>query len=84
MIFEYASHDLEEPVFLRDLCEAGTIKPVSACLKMSTSHTTIFDERYSPESLDVVSTFNILHLLEDLSVALARVNALLRPDEMLG
>jgi 2-polyprenyl-3-methyl-5-hydroxy-6-metoxy-1,4-benzoquinol methylase len=41
-------------------------------------HTTLYDDRYKPESFDVVMAFNILHLLEDLQPALQRINELLK------
>lgn len=46
---------------------------------ISFAHTTIFDERYKRESYDVVLAFNILHLLEDSSKAVQRINELLKP-----
>jgi len=43
------------------------------------AHTTIFEARYPEESFDVVLAFNILHLMENVSPVLARINALLKP-----
>ncbi len=39
----------------------------------------VFDERLESRSFDVVMGFNLLHLLEDLEGAIARVHALLKP-----
>jgi SAM-dependent methyltransferase len=41
--------------------------------------TTLFDERYQRESLDVILAFNILHLLHDPQKAMERIGELLRP-----
>ncbi|MCG3221783.1 MAG: class I SAM-dependent methyltransferase, partial [Candidatus Heimdallarchaeota archaeon] len=41
--------------------------------------TTIFDERYQKESFDVITAFNILHLLEDSKEIIQRINELLKP-----
>ncbi|OFX87173.1 MAG: hypothetical protein A2W99_07500 [Bacteroidetes bacterium GWF2_33_16] len=42
-------------------------------------HTTIFDERFKTNSLDVILVFNVLHLLEDSQKVIQRINALLKP-----
>jgi 2-polyprenyl-3-methyl-5-hydroxy-6-metoxy-1,4-benzoquinol methylase len=42
--------------------------------------TTIFDEKFEKESFDVITGFNILHLLEDLEEVLHRIFDLLKPD----
>ncbi len=41
--------------------------------------TTIFDDRYKEESIDVITAFNILHLLEDSNEVIQRINELLKP-----
>lgn len=43
------------------------------------AHTTIFEARYPEGSFDVVMAFNILHLLENAQMAVARINELLKP-----
>jgi 2-polyprenyl-3-methyl-5-hydroxy-6-metoxy-1,4-benzoquinol methylase len=43
------------------------------------SQSTIFDENYGRESYNVISAFNILHLLEDCSAVIKKVNELLKP-----
>jgi ubiquinone/menaquinone biosynthesis C-methylase UbiE len=40
---------------------------------------TIFDERYEPESFDVILAFNILHLLQETPRVMQRINDLLKP-----
>jgi 2-polyprenyl-3-methyl-5-hydroxy-6-metoxy-1,4-benzoquinol methylase len=40
---------------------------------------TIFDERYSRESCDVVLAFNFLHFLDDTPKAIQRIHELLKP-----
>ena len=42
--------------------------------------TTIFDERYEKESFDVITAFNILHLLEDVQQVIGKINELLKLD----
>jgi 2-polyprenyl-3-methyl-5-hydroxy-6-metoxy-1,4-benzoquinol methylase len=42
-------------------------------------HTTIFDERFRQDSIDVIMVFNIMHLLEDPQKAIQRINKLLKP-----
>lgn len=42
-------------------------------------HTTLFEARNPEGSFDVVMAFNILHLMENVSSVLARINALLKP-----
>jgi ubiquinone/menaquinone biosynthesis C-methylase UbiE len=42
-------------------------------------HATLFDEALEKGSFDVVMAFNFLHLLEDISGAVGRINALLKP-----
>ncbi len=44
---------------------------------------TIFDERYKPESFDVILAFNILHLLENTPKVLQRINELLKPGGLI-
>jgi 2-polyprenyl-3-methyl-5-hydroxy-6-metoxy-1,4-benzoquinol methylase len=44
---------------------------------------TIFDDRFSSASFDVILAFNILHLLEDASRAIQRVNELLKPGGLM-
>lgn len=39
----------------------------------------VFDDSLQPGSFDVITAFNLLHLVEDLPAVLRRVNALLRP-----
>ena len=41
--------------------------------------TTIFDDRYEKESFNVITAFNILHLLENSSEVIQRINQLLKP-----
>jgi 2-polyprenyl-3-methyl-5-hydroxy-6-metoxy-1,4-benzoquinol methylase len=43
-------------------------------------YTTIFDERYKRDSLDVIIVFNVLHLLEDSQKVIQRINELLKPE----
>ncbi|MCE7739913.1 MAG: class I SAM-dependent methyltransferase [Candidatus Heimdallarchaeota archaeon] len=43
------------------------------------SKTTIFDDRYERESFNVITAFNILHLLEDSLEVIQRINKLLKP-----
>lgn len=40
---------------------------------------TLFDRRYENETYDVVFACNILHIVEDLSATIQRLNALLKP-----
>jgi 2-polyprenyl-3-methyl-5-hydroxy-6-metoxy-1,4-benzoquinol methylase len=42
-------------------------------------HATIFDERYTRESFDVILAFNILHTLKDNRQAMQRIIELLKP-----
>jgi 2-polyprenyl-3-methyl-5-hydroxy-6-metoxy-1,4-benzoquinol methylase len=42
-------------------------------------HTTIFDERFKSNSLEVIIVFNVLHLLEDSQKVIQRINELLKP-----
>ena len=42
--------------------------------------TTIFDDRFEKESFNVITAFNILHLLENPQVVVQRINELLKPD----
>ena len=46
---------------------------------ISYARTTIFDERYKIGSFDVILVFHVLHLLEDVPLALHRMNNLLKP-----
>lgn len=41
--------------------------------------TSIFDERFQPDSYDVVMAFFVLHFFEDIDVAIKRINELLQP-----
>jgi len=43
------------------------------------AQTTLFDERFSPESFDMVVAFNILHLLENPGDAILRISQFLKP-----
>jgi 2-polyprenyl-3-methyl-5-hydroxy-6-metoxy-1,4-benzoquinol methylase len=42
--------------------------------------TNIFDERFEKESFDVITAFNILHLLEDVHKAVDKISELLKPE----
>lgn len=44
---------------------------------------TIFDERYTSGSFDVILAFNILHLLDNIQQALQRMSDLLKPGGLL-
>jgi 2-polyprenyl-3-methyl-5-hydroxy-6-metoxy-1,4-benzoquinol methylase len=44
---------------------------------------TIFDERYTSESFDVILAFNILHLLDNTRQAVQRMSELLKPGGVL-
>ncbi len=46
---------------------------------MNFAKTTIFDDRYERESFNVITAFNILHLLEDSKEVIERINELLKP-----
>lgn len=41
---------------------------------------TIFDERFEKGSFNVITAFNILHLLEDTAMVIQRINELLTPN----
>jgi 2-polyprenyl-3-methyl-5-hydroxy-6-metoxy-1,4-benzoquinol methylase len=41
---------------------------------------TIFDERFTSNSIDVIIVFNVLHLLEDSQKVIQRIRELLKPD----
>ena len=43
------------------------------------ARSTIFDEQYQNEKFDVITAFNILHLVEDLPKVIMRINELLKP-----
>jgi 2-polyprenyl-3-methyl-5-hydroxy-6-metoxy-1,4-benzoquinol methylase len=43
------------------------------------ANTSIFDERYNKESFNVLTAFNILHLLEDPQEVIGRINELIKP-----
>ena len=43
------------------------------------AQTTLFDERFSPESFNMVMAFNILHLLDNPEAAIRRISELLKP-----
>lgn len=47
------------------------------------AHATIFDERYTKGSFDVILAFHVLHLLEDEHIVLQRMNELLKPGGLL-
>ncbi len=47
--------------------------------KIDFMQATIFDERYKPESFDVILTFSVLHLLENTQKVMQRINELLKP-----
>lgn len=47
------------------------------------AHSTIFDERYKKGSFDAILVFHVLHLLEDVHIALLRMNELLKPGGLL-
>ncbi len=40
----------------------------------------VFDERLAPQSYDVILAHNIIHLLENIPLVIARINELLKPD----
>ncbi|MFC2151087.1 class I SAM-dependent methyltransferase [Bacteroidota bacterium] len=42
-------------------------------------HASIFDEQFKNESFDVITAFNIMHLLEDPKIEIHRINDLLKP-----
>jgi 2-polyprenyl-3-methyl-5-hydroxy-6-metoxy-1,4-benzoquinol methylase len=46
-------------------------------------YTTIFDERFKRDSLDVIIVFNVLHLLEDSQKAIQRIYELLKPGGLI-
>ncbi|MHA1992750.1 MAG: class I SAM-dependent methyltransferase [Candidatus Hodarchaeales archaeon] len=46
-------------------------------------HTTIFNEKYEKDSYDVILTFYILHLLEDSTKVMNKINELLKPGGLL-
>ena len=43
-------------------------------------HATLFDEQFKSESFDVITAFNILHLLENPKIAIHRIHDLLKPS----
>jgi 2-polyprenyl-3-methyl-5-hydroxy-6-metoxy-1,4-benzoquinol methylase len=43
------------------------------------AHATIFDERYQKESFNVILSFRVLHMLEDIQAVAHRINELLKP-----
>jgi 2-polyprenyl-3-methyl-5-hydroxy-6-metoxy-1,4-benzoquinol methylase len=45
--------------------------------------TTIFDNRFDRSSFDVITAFNILHLLENTQVAINRIHDLLKPGGLI-
>jgi 2-polyprenyl-3-methyl-5-hydroxy-6-metoxy-1,4-benzoquinol methylase len=47
------------------------------------AHATLFDERYTSESFDVILAFYVLHLLEDTPKGVQRINELLTPGGLL-
>lgn len=42
--------------------------------------TTVFDERFMPDSFDVVMAFYVLHFFEDIDEVIRRIYGLLKPD----
>lgn len=50
---------------------------------VSFKHATVHDESLAPGSFDVVTGFNLLHLVEDLPEAIARARELVKPDGLL-
>ena len=46
------------------------------------AQSSIFDERLNPETFNVITAFNILHLVEDTPLVVRRINALLQPGGM--
>ena len=42
-------------------------------------HTTLFDEQFKNQSFDIVTAFNILHLLENPKLVIRRIHELLKP-----
>ncbi len=45
--------------------------------------TTIFDSRFESSSIDFITAFNILHLLEDTQAAISRIHELLKPGGLI-
>jgi 2-polyprenyl-3-methyl-5-hydroxy-6-metoxy-1,4-benzoquinol methylase len=43
------------------------------------AYTTIFDERYKRDSIDIIIVFNVLHLLDDTQKVVQRISELLKP-----
>lgn len=41
---------------------------------------TVFDERFDPESFDLVMAFYVLHFFDDIDTAVKRIHTLLKPD----
>lgn len=46
-------------------------------------HTTIFDDRLTPNSYDVILAFFVLHLMEDPALIIRKIHELLRPGGIL-
>jgi 2-polyprenyl-3-methyl-5-hydroxy-6-metoxy-1,4-benzoquinol methylase len=46
-------------------------------------HTTIFDERFKRDSIDVIIVLNVLHLLEDPQKVIQRIYELLKPEGLI-
>lgn len=44
--------------------------------------TTVFDERFQPETFDVVMAFYVLHFSEDIDAVFKRIHALLKPGAL--
>jgi ubiquinone/menaquinone biosynthesis C-methylase UbiE len=42
-------------------------------------HTTLFDDQFKAESFEVITAFNILHLLQDPKIVISRIYNLLKP-----
>ncbi|MHA1466294.1 MAG: class I SAM-dependent methyltransferase, partial [Candidatus Heimdallarchaeaceae archaeon] len=47
------------------------------------AHSTIFDEKLAHEFFNVITAFNVLHLVEDEKKTLKRINELLKPGGLL-
>lgn len=62
------------------MIEVAKSKSVECNIKnVDFMHATLFDESLYRESFDVILTFNVLHLLDDSSKTIQRINELLKP-----
>jgi 2-polyprenyl-3-methyl-5-hydroxy-6-metoxy-1,4-benzoquinol methylase len=80
--FELAGHvkKLQGIDISSKMIEAAKRKAVERKVEnVDFAHTTIFDERYTRESFDVILAFNILHTLKDNRKAMQRIIELLKP-----